>query len=240
MARILKEGNPRNDIAYIVLIVTAVILVVLAITAIIFDRNNIMPIFNVLLPVLASWVGTVLAFYFGRENFESANEQVRQLVQNMNSDQAAAQPVTTAMRNLPDIAYYSLAKDRDEKSVTLKDLKKFMAQKKVSRLPVLDAEKRPKYMVHDASFLKYLTLPGKKEEDKLDDFLAEMKNQCKMEFGLNNGFVIVSEKTTLAEAGKKMNNIPFCRDVFVTKNGDPDEPITGWLSDSRLAKFIEA
>jgi hypothetical protein len=240
MAKDPKERNPRNGIAYAVLIVAGVIIIAIGITAIVNDHANIMPIFNVLLPVLASWIGTVLAFYFGRENFESANEQVRQLVQSINPDQATAQPVTSAMRFLPDIACCTIAKDKDEKSVSIKDMKSIIKKKDASRLPILDTDKKPKYMLHASSIDKYLAITGKTENDTLDDILTVLKDQFKMEFGLNSGFVLVSEKATLAEAKKKMDDIPFCQDIFVTKNGTPDEPLTGWISNLRLGKYTEA
>lgn len=37
-------------------------------------------VFASVLPLLGTWVGTVLAFYFSRENFEAANKSVQDLV----------------------------------------------------------------------------------------------------------------------------------------------------------------
>jgi hypothetical protein len=37
------------------------------------------------LPVLGAWVGTVLAFYFSKENFEAANRSVREMVNQMSA-----------------------------------------------------------------------------------------------------------------------------------------------------------
>jgi uncharacterized membrane protein len=33
-------------------------------------------VFNAIVPLVASWVGAVIAFYFGRDNYEAATEQV--------------------------------------------------------------------------------------------------------------------------------------------------------------------
>ncbi len=235
-----KEPSGQKAIAFTVLIFSGSIVVVIAGIAILVDaKTNIMPVFNVVLPLVASWVGTVLAFYFGRENFESANKQVRELVQRFAPEQEAAQPVTTAMRFLPDMTCKILAKDVDETKITVKELRKFIKDNKVSRLPVLSADKKPKYMLHESSFDKFLTIAGKTEDDTLEIFLAEMKAQFKMEFGLDNGFVIVSVKATLAEGKKKMDAIQFCQDIFVTENGTPDEPLKGWISNLRLARYTE-
>ncbi len=45
------------------------------------DATN--DVFNALLPLLGTWVGTVLAFYFSRENFKSAQESVRHLAERL-------------------------------------------------------------------------------------------------------------------------------------------------------------
>ncbi len=37
-------------------------------------------VLTVILPVLGAWVGTILAFYFTKENFEAANRSVREMV----------------------------------------------------------------------------------------------------------------------------------------------------------------
>jgi len=74
------------------LIFSALSITVLAGYAIAKDPTNTMTIFNVILPVFASWVGTILAFYFGRENFESANKQVRELVDRLTPEERATAP----------------------------------------------------------------------------------------------------------------------------------------------------
>src|SRR5437764_473671 len=37
-------------------------------------------VFNALLPLLGTWVGTVLAYYFSKSNFESASQSVERMV----------------------------------------------------------------------------------------------------------------------------------------------------------------
>ena len=231
--------KPRIGIAIAVLAFSGFVLTGISIAAIATGTPT-GQIFNVIVPLVASWVGTVMAFYFGRENFESANEQTRQLVQSLGPDQEIAQPVTTAMRFLADMTFYSIPKDKTEKDIIIKDLRNLITKKNISRLPILSTDKKPKYMLHASSIDKYLTITGKTEDGTLDDLLVEMKNQFKIEFGLNIGFVIVSESATLAEAKQKMDAIPICQDIFVTKSGSPDEPLTGWLSNLRLGKYTEA
>ena len=82
----IPNGKQRNVIASATLIFSASAITVLAVFTIIQRPERTLTIFNIVLPVFASWVGTILAFYFGRENFESANQQVRELVQKIMPD----------------------------------------------------------------------------------------------------------------------------------------------------------
>jgi hypothetical protein len=93
-------------------------------------------------------------------------------------------------------------------------------------------------MIHESRIDKYLSSGGK-DSDTLDKFIKE-KGKEGIAFGLNKGFVVVSEKATLAEAKSTMDEIKSCQDIFVTKDGKPDDPMTGWISNIRLAKFLQA
>jgi hypothetical protein len=62
-----KESAPWNDlsvrnfIALGILVASATAITVLAVVAVKADTSNALTIFNITLPVFASWVGTVLA-----------------------------------------------------------------------------------------------------------------------------------------------------------------------------------
>jgi hypothetical protein len=232
-----SNGGARSILAYATMGFSAVAIAALAVAAIVINSQNAMPIFNIILPVFASWVGTVLAFYFGRENFESANQQVRELVQRLTPEQRAKAPVTSVMRSLLNTAYFQIPEGKSDQDVKLSDLiAKFGG--KVSRLPIIAADNRPKYMIHGSSIDKYIASGGK-QEDSLEKFIGTQK-KAGFDFGVNKGFVVVSERSTLADAKRKMEETPSCQDVFITKGGSPDEAVTGWISNLRLGKYLEA
>ncbi len=83
----------RNLIALGILLVSALAITVLAAVAVNADSSNALTIFNTYLPVFASWVDTVLAFIFGRENFESANSQMRQLISKLSPEERSQAPI---------------------------------------------------------------------------------------------------------------------------------------------------
>ncbi len=232
-----SNGGPRSILAYGTLIFSALAITILAGYAIARDPTNTMTVFNIVLPVFASWVGTILAFYFGRENFESANQQVRELVQQLTPEQRAEAPVTSIMRPLIDTVHFQIPEGKGDQDVKLSELSDKLAPDNISRLPIIDADKKPKYMIHDSSIDKYIA-GGGKQEDTLENFIATQKN-AGFEFGLNKGFVVVSEQTTIAAAKRKMEETRPCQDIFITKDGSPDEPLTGWISNLRLSKVPE-
>ena len=243
---VVSDWKSRNWVALSTLGFSGAALTILAGLAIWANATTAKDIFIIVLPVIASWVGTILAFYFGRENFESAskqsretNQQLQQMVERLTPEERAKVPVTNVMRRLPQIVSAKIPQGKREQDITLQDLRKNFSDT-ISRLPVVDADDKPMYMIHDSSIDKYLADKGKdKETDTLATFLDEEKKKGN-EYGLNKGFVVVSEKATLDEAKRKMEEAKVCQDIFVTKDGTANESLTGWISNIRMAKYLQA
>lgn len=232
-----KDNNQRY-LAFSVLGFSGLIVVALGIAAIAADETQAINIFNVILPVVASWVGTVLAYYFGRENFESANQQVREMVQRLSPDQLAKSPVTSIMRSFNDTVHIKIPEGQDDKDILLSTITEKFDGKTITRIPIVVEGNKPKYMIHESRINKYIAEGGSKD-DTLEKFIAHQKD-ANIEFGIFKGFVVVSEKTTIVDAKQKMEEIPTCQDIFVSKQGTADESLTGWISNLRLGKYLEA
>jgi CBS domain-containing protein len=233
----IRATAAQHWLAIAMILIGTVAITVLAAIAIVADSKNAMTIFNMALPVIASWIGTILAFYFGRENFESANQQVRELVQRLTPEERAKTPVAAVMRRLVDMAYTQIPKGKSDQDLTVKDLRdKFTST--VTRIPVTDADTKPKYMIHQGRLDNYIASGGK-DADTLATFLTQQQT-AGFAFGPGKGFVLVSEKATLAEAKRKMEEATGCKDVFITKGGTADEPLIGWIADTRMGKYLEA
>lgn len=237
-----KGSNSKKDnqhyVAYFILGFSGLVLTALGVAAVVARPSDAINIFNVVLPVVASWVGTVLAYYFGRENFEVANQRVNELVQRLSPEQLVKNPVTSIMRSFTDTTHFEIPNGKDDKDIKLSSLIDKFDGKIITRLPIVTADKKPKYMIHESKIHKYLAGGGKKD-DTLDKFIAAQKKE-NVEFGNGRGFVLVSEATTIAEAKRKMEEAPSCQDIFISKTGSPDEPLTGWISNMRLGKYLEA
>ncbi len=239
-----SDGSSRNWLALGVVIFGFASITILAVVAIInpSSNSNGMTILNMVLPVVATWIGTVLAFFFGRANFESANLQVQQLVDRVQQTppgQRAQVNVTVIMRRIPDITSLVIPAGKSEHDFKLSDLYSQFSDT-ISRLPVIDADSKPKYMIHQSSIDSYLANEkNASKDDLLDAFIAKQKANG-IEFGLKQGFVLVSEATTLADAKHAMEAVDGCLDIFVTKGGTQGEPLTGWISNQRLTRYMQA
>lgn len=231
-----NSKGARNVLAYGTLIFSVSAITILAAIAIISDSAKTMDIFHIILPVFASWVGTILAFYFGRENFEAANKQVRELVQQLTPEQRAKALVTTIMRSLLNAVHHEISKGKVEKDVKISELRAKISDN-VSRLPIIGADKKPRYTIHGSRIDKYIASGGK-PDDTLEKFISTQK-AAGIEYGLDKGFIIVSEQTTISAANRKIEDTPTRQDIFITKGGSSDEPLSGWISNLRMAKFLE-
>ena len=90
-------------------------------------------------------------------------------------------------------------------------------------------------MVHESTVSKYLAA----DEHERGNALRSLVDAHAEFVTLDSGFVVVPESATIATAKTKMAQARACQDIFVTKSGNPEEPILGWVSNVRLAKFIE-
>lgn len=234
--RFTTDNGQRGRLAYATLIFSGVAITALAVLIIIRDKTETMTIFNIVLPVFASWVGTILAFYFGRENFESANKQMDKIVSQLSPAQRSTKLVTSIMRPLQNITYIQIPKGKSEQDILIKELRSKFTEN-ISRLPILDFENKPRYIIHESSINKYIAAGGT-ENDTLEQFISSQRKEGFL-FGVDKGFIIVSEQSTISAAKQRMEEMSPCQDTFVTKHGTGDESLTGWISNVRISKFLE-
>jgi hypothetical protein len=238
--KIKEKKDQREKLSMVILIGSvAVIIAVGAVAITVNPEENSLTIFNMILPMVATWVGTILAFYFGRENFESANRQVQNIVNKMSKEPREGMLVSAIMKPFDDMIYFQMVAGKTESEITIESLQKKLAVKdKANRIPIVDENKVVKYMIHESSLDKYLA-SGKSNTDDMKKFIEWWLKEYSVEFIINKAFIIVPEETPLAVANKEMEQLPYCRDIFVTKGGTAQEPVIGWVSNVKLLKFLE-
>lgn len=104
----------------------------------------------ILLPLWGTWIGTVLAYYFSKDNFESANKSVQNLVNSITSDKKLESiKAKEVMIPLEKLTYKDYKSETDADNYELKkDFLDWLAEKKISRVIILDNNKCAKYVLH--------------------------------------------------------------------------------------------
>lgn len=154
--------------------------------------------------------------------------------------------VTTQMTKLDKIYHGHLG---NAENIKLKDLLHDLEIRNWRRVPIVDANNHPMYIIHSSmidKFIRMRAFNGSKIEDLT---LKDLLNEDKMLLTFQNTFVVVNAQATIKEARLKMESKVYdpsiregqyerCQDVFVTKNGTTDEPVLGWLTDRDLIDDI--
>lgn len=197
-------------------------------------------VFNALLPLLGTWVGTVLAYYFSRKNFESASQSVERMV-TLTVEQKLGQIfVEKEMMRPGQITLYQIPAGKTPKDVPLKELRSKLGAK-ITRIPIVDSNGVILYIVHQSGLFKFVAekaLAGTSEEiekltlqDLADD--AELKNWVA-------NIAYVSEQASVADAKNKMERQVGCQDLIVTKTGNKAEPMLGWMTNVDIGRLSKA
>ncbi|MGD1889538.1 MAG: hypothetical protein ACFB15_02885 [Cyclobacteriaceae bacterium] len=115
-------------------------------------------VFTTIVSLVGTWIGTLLAFYFSRDSYESASRNTQELVKQITTTQQKLRSLRAEdkMYQLSQISYLKIKSGEEDKYI-LKDLLADEKDlKKYNRLPVLTEELHPKYMVHKSLITDYL------------------------------------------------------------------------------------
>jgi hypothetical protein len=241
-------GNPSNYLAIAVPILVLALISYLSYDVISnsadTNRNDkIKFVFNSVLPIVSAWVLMILAFYFGKENLAAATNAIKGLSSPL-EEKLQSIPIKNVMIKRKDM--FVLLSPTDDKK-PLKDILEDPKWKdKGERLPILSDKDFPLYIIHRSEINKFLTLPvlnAKTDAEKLQavktvqDFtLRNILDDKEFVKFFENTFALVKEDGTLFDAKTAMDKIEHCQDVFVTKGGTKDEPVTGYLTNEDIAE----
>lgn len=237
----------RNAIAQTIIYGGVIILLAISVTAIIVGSvegeglETAKSILNTLLPVIGTWVGTVIAYYFGKENFEAASRQMNTIVERLTPDQLKAVPVKQVMIDLQTMS--TCTTEKDINTVTLGDVSKCFASSNKRRLPVISSIQVPMYILHKDELDRLIkdqtdgnTQPDAQQTGSaLQQTLASYKK-----YGHNQpkGFALIPLSATISDAKNAMKKVEGCDDVFITENGQPGEKLLGWLTEDKILDFL--
>ncbi len=219
----------RDLLAFSILILSVVAVSTLAGIIVWNKPENANVVMSAVLPLLGSWVGTVLAFYFSKDNFAAATRSVSEMAKQVTS-QEKLQTMLAKEKMIPKEQMFWMTFAPDTK---LKDiLAQLTAANKGMRVPFLNADDTPQYVIHRSTIEGYLAAEALKGTPNLADItLAQLLADPDLKDRIGESFASVREDATLADAKKEMEKSPNIQDVFVTKRGDKKEPALGWITN---------
>jgi hypothetical protein len=219
----------RDKIAQWLLIFSVFGVTLLATVVVIIKHDEATHVMTAVLPLLGSWVGTVLAFYFSKDNFAAATKSVSDLARQITSQEKLA---TTLARDkmIPRDKMFILDSPDTEKLKVI--LEKLKADNKGARIPFVGNNDVPRYIIHRSVIDQFLADKAIAGATNLGDLtLEDLLKDPDIKKKLEQGFATVKEDATLADVKKAMDISPDCQDVFVTKGGSKNEPILGWITN---------
>jgi hypothetical protein len=208
---------------------------------------------SALLPLFGTWVGTVLAFYFSKENYEAASQSTLDAVKSV-AQRLSSTPIAAKMMPLAQIIVVQLPADGSIGSLKLSDIEaKFDTVgangQKISRLLILNITGACVGILHHSVFTEMLAM-GLRDTPPIDlattTLSALVTKECRAYKGMTYGDFIqktiafVAQDRTVADAKAAMEQIPGCQDVILTKTGDRAEPVIGWLSNIDISRLSAA
>jgi hypothetical protein len=224
----------REWLASIIVVTSIVCVAVLAGLAIKGQQTKAQDILTMVLPMIGTWVGTVLAFYFGREQMQAATASVTALKTVLAPEEEKLRSIKVTEKWISRASMFVVTED-PSKVKLLEVIGEMSKAKKGHRLPVLTSSDNARCVIHRSiidRFIVEATQAGKTGDELKVFTLADMMANKDLKKFTENTFAIVSESDSLSDAKRAMKAIEWCQDVFVTRRGTSTEPVTGWITNA--------
>ncbi|APR87677.1 hypothetical protein A7982_13026 [Minicystis rosea] len=195
-------------------------------------------VFASVVPLFGSWIGTVLAYYFAKDNLAAATSSVATLARGaLDFGRLRSVAVKDRMLDrsrivtLPDAMAKPLAK---LDAVPLEAIIDFLAARGVNRVPIFDDTGAIRHLIHLSSIDRFVREQALAGVDVASLTFKDLVSDPKLAALFAESFDVVAPTATLAEAKAKMDAKSLCEDVFVTRSGDRGAPVIGWITDNVL------
>lgn len=193
-------------------------------------------VLTMLLPLIGTWVGTVLAFYFSKENFVAAADQTANLVRQLTPEQRLESiSVTDVMLDMPSSTTTKLVLpitgDTDKIKLKADIVDAILEKLNRNRLPIVDSAGKVLFVLHRSLIDKFLVKRAEAggtslADATLTDLLAEADLKT-----IFQGFATVSKNTRLITVKLTMDGNSNCSDAFVTEDGTKGSRALGWITN---------
>lgn len=245
----------RGRIAPIVLTIGIVAIVVLAVALIIafvmlaqrpeFEQSLrpkidtlLTGVFSTVLPVVATWVGTVLAFYFGSENFRQATQSTRDV---LGDRLAPKKKISDVMIPYERIARLAAETEEDASKLPMLDVIHTMSEAATRVIVFNTRTQTPIYIIRSSSppmpenwiTADYRVGPGVPDEKiTIKNYLDANNAQNKTDA---TKFRFIDSNAT-PEAALEVMRREGVDDLFITSDGLKTSRVLGWVAAHDLLK----
>lgn len=239
-----SDGKTREFLAITVTLAALGGVIALGITVVLVAGNQAKAdasknVLSTLLPLIGTWVGTVLAFYFSKANFEAAAQSVAAMAKQVTGqERLKTVPVQSKMITRDKMFFKPDPIDGLKIADVLKDLE---TAKKGDRIPVLTSTNAIKYIMHRSILDRYLADKGSSAGGTANLTFADLfKDKPDFQQLFSRSFATVKPDATLADAQSAMESVKDCEDVFVTAQGGRDNEVLGWITDNIIQENLRA
>jgi len=190
-------------------------------------------VFTTVLPVIATWVGTVLAFYFGSENFRQAAQSTREALGQL----APKKKITDVMIPYERIAHLEAENDQAAGQMSMLKVIHTMSEA-APRIIVFTAKTHtPLYVIRSGSPPMpqgWITSDYQEtdavQQKTINDYLNENNGQNKTD-AVKFRFI---DQDATPEAALALMTKEGVDDLFITKDGQKTSPVLGWVAAQDL------
>jgi hypothetical protein len=194
-----------------------------------------------ILPVIASWIAAVIAFYFARENQDAAAQNARDLIQDINPASLASIPVSGAMVPVEKLEVVRIDGPKSDAGTALTNVLSRFQAKGLSRLVFLDQNDIGQGVLHDSVISQFLVSQVQASKAVGAVLVSDLLASPPVKATLVASVVWTTPSATLAQAKLAMDEQTKtssidCRDALVTADGSKTGKVVGYISDIDIAK----
>lgn len=208
-------------------------------------------VFTAILPLIGTWVGTILAFFYTRENFKDAAQSQLDLAR-LTHDKLVSKPIRDQM--IPKSQIVSvIANAGNVNAVPIGTIGATFAKngvngRPVSRIVFLSETGVACGVLHKSTWnaVKVAAMEAKQILDEKATAESVLDLPCDRDPGktfleyIRATMSFVRVDGTMADAKLAMQSVSGCQDAFVTQSGRPEEAVLGWLTDSEVLRATQS
>ncbi|MBX7045659.1 MAG: hypothetical protein K1X86_07455 [Ignavibacteria bacterium] len=205
-----------------------------------------------LLPLWGTWIGTVLAYYFSKENFEAATKGINSIIKQVSARESLKSfSVENEMIPLSKITRFQRESgtNKIDETISVKEIFDFINKQNatgniIGRVPFIKEDDTLLYIIHISTLEKFklAKLDSKVSSSDIDKItLLQMKDEPIVKKYFENGAKFASKNTNLSDIQDIFEKYPgSCEDVFITEDGQSSGKIIGWITnDIVLSKLTK-